>query len=188
MKAAGEYACITLYGARQTGKSTMVRTMFEDIEYVTLDNSRERTLAKQDPELFLESHGVPLIIDEIQKADALMEAIKIKIDEAKLNCVKTGESISLMYILTGSNTHEIRQKASETLAGRTAIIEVGSLSECEKRQIEGTALFPISRCLIAKKINLHPKTDLKCLKRYSKAVCRNTGSIIKTGLLSLKAI
>ncbi len=65
MKAAGEYACITLYGARQTGKSTMVRTMFEDIEYVTLDNSRERTLAKQDPELFLESHGTPVNATEI---------------------------------------------------------------------------------------------------------------------------
>ena len=84
LKAAGEFACITLYGARQTGKSTMVRTLFDNIEYVTLDSSRERALAKQDPELFLESHGIPLIIDEIQKADALMEAIKIKIDEEKL--------------------------------------------------------------------------------------------------------
>ncbi|MBQ5767777.1 MAG: ATP-binding protein [Clostridiales bacterium] len=142
LRAAGEFACITLYGARQTGKSTMVRTLFDNIEYVTLDSSRERALAKQDPELFLESHGTPLIIDEIQKADTLMEAIKIKIDEAKLNCVKNGENTGLMYILTGSNTHEIRQKASETLAGRTAIIEVGSLTECEKRQIEGEAFVP----------------------------------------------
>ena len=142
LKAADEFACVTLYGARQTGKSTMVRTMFENIEYVTMDNSRERTLAKQDPELFLESHGIPLIIDEIQKVESLMEAIKIKIDEAKLNAVKTGVKIGLMYILTGSNTHEIRQKASETLAGRTAIIEVGSLTECEKRQIEGEAFVP----------------------------------------------
>jgi len=37
LKAAGEFACITLYGARQTGKSTMVRTLFDNIEYVTLD-------------------------------------------------------------------------------------------------------------------------------------------------------
>ncbi|MBP5181238.1 MAG: ATP-binding protein [Clostridiales bacterium] len=168
MKAACEYACITLYGARQTGKSTMVRTMFEDIEYVTLDNSRERTLAKQDPELFLESHGTPLIIDEIQKADVLMEAIKIKIDEAKLNCVKTGESISLMYILTGSNTHEIRQKASETLAGRTAIIEVGSLSECEKRQIEGAAFVPDIGMLNSKKDKLASKNRFEVFEEIFK--------------------
>lgn len=168
LKAADEFACVTLYGARQTGKSTMVRTMFENIEYVTMDNSRERTLAKQDPELFLEAHGIPLIIDEIQKVDSLMEAIKIKIDEAKLNAVKTGERIGLMYILTGSNTHEIRQKASETLAGRTAIIEVGSLTECEKRQIEGEAFIPDIERIKSKKAKLVPKNRFEVFEEIFK--------------------
>ncbi len=81
---AGEYACITLYGARQTGKSTMVRKLFPDYEYVSLDNGRERMLATDDPGLFLDAHQTPVIIDEIQKATGLMEEIKIKIDEAKL--------------------------------------------------------------------------------------------------------
>ena len=75
-KAAEEFACITLYGARQTGKSTMVRMLFDGIEYVTLDQSRERLLASEDPELFLQSHAVPLVIDEIQKVPELMEALK----------------------------------------------------------------------------------------------------------------
>lgn len=168
LRAAGEFACITLYGARQTGKSTMVRTLFDNIEYVTLDSSRERALAKQDPELFLESHGTPLIIDEIQKADTLMEAIKIKIDEAKLNCVKNGENTGLMYILTGSNTHEIRQKASETLAGRTAIIEVGSLTECEKRQIEGEAFVPDIGIIKSKKTKLLAKNRYEVFEEIFK--------------------
>lgn len=168
LKAAGEFACITLYGARQTGKSTMVRTMFDHIEYVTLDNSRERALAKQDPELFLESHGMPLIIDEIQKADILMEAIKIRIDEAKLNGVKTGENIGLMYILTGSNTHEIRQQASETLAGRTAIIEVGSLTECEKRQVEGEAFVPDIKIIKRKQSKLSAKNRFEVFEEIFK--------------------
>lgn len=168
LRAAGEFACITLYGARQTGKSTMVRTIFNNIEYVTLDNSRERALAKQDPELFLESHGIPLIIDEIQKADALMEAIKIKIDEEKLNCVQNGKPVSLMYILTGSNTHEIRQKASETLAGRTAIIEVGSLTECEKRQIEGEAFVPDIEIIKSKKTKLLAKNRYEVFEEIFK--------------------
>ena len=168
LKAAGEFACITLYGARQTGKSTMVRTLFDNIEYVTLDSSRERALAKQDPELFLESHGTPLIIDEIQKADTLMEAIKIKIDEAKLNCVKNGENTGLMYILTGSNTHEIRQKASETLAGRTAIIEVGSLTECEKRQIEGEAFVPDIKIIKRKGSKLSAKNRYEVFEEIFK--------------------
>ena len=168
LKAAGEFACITLYGARQTGKSTMVRTLFDNIEYVTLDSSRERALAKQDPELFLESHGTPLIIDEIQKADTLMEAIKIKIDKEKLNCVKNGKPVSLMYILTGSNTHEIRQKASETLAGRTAIIEVGSLTECEKRQIEGEAFVPDIEIIKSKKTKLLAKNRYEVFEEIFK--------------------
>ena len=128
LESSNEFACITLYGARQTGKSTMVRNLFPDCEYVTLDNSRERLLATDDPELFLNAHGTPLIIDEIQKVPALMESIKIRIDEAKLRSVEIGSATGLMYILTGSNTHEIREKASETLAGRTAMIEVNSFS------------------------------------------------------------
>jgi predicted AAA+ superfamily ATPase len=146
----------------------MVRTLFDNIEYVTLDSSTERALAKQDPELFLESHGTPLIIDEIQKADTLMEAIKIKIDEAKLNCVKNGENTGLMYILTGSNTHEIRQKASETLAGRTAIIEVGSLTECEKRQIEGEAFVPDIEIIKSKKTKLLAKNRYEVFEEIFK--------------------
>ena len=75
VEAAKEYACITLFGARQTGKSTMIRNLFPEYEYVTLDSSKERILAADDPELFLSAHGMPLIIDEIQKAPGLMESI-----------------------------------------------------------------------------------------------------------------
>lgn len=139
---AKQFACITLYGARQTGKSTMVRNLFPEFEYVTLDDARERILAIDDPELFLASHDVPLIIDEIQKAPSLMENIKMKIDNAKLKQVQDGTPIPLMYVLTGSNTHEIREKASETLAGRTALIEVNSLSYVEKCKKIGSEFIP----------------------------------------------
>ena len=139
---AKQFACITLYGARQTGKYTMVRNLFPEFEYVTLDDARERILAIDDPELFLASHDVPLIIDEIQKAPSLMENIKMKIDNAKLKQVQDGTPIQLMYVLTGSNTHEIREKASETLAGRTALIEVNSLSYVEKCKKSGNEFIP----------------------------------------------
>ncbi len=139
---AKQFACITLYGARQTGKYTMVRNLFPEFEYVTLDDARERILAIDDPELFLASHNVPLIIDEIQKAPSLMENIKMKIDNAKLKQVQDGTPIQLMYVLTGSNTHEIREKASETLAGRTALIEVNSLSYVEKCKKSGNEFIP----------------------------------------------
>ncbi len=157
LQTADEYACITLFGARQTGKSTMVRNLFPTFEYVSLDKSKERGLAKEDPDLFLDSYDVPLIIDEIQKVPSLMESIKERVDEAKLKCVNEGTDISLMYILTGSNTHEIREKASETLAGRTALIEVNSLSECEKMKKAGNEFVPDIKILQAKQKELEPK-------------------------------
>ncbi len=156
-EAVKEYACITLYGARQTGKSTMIRNLFPGYEYITLDSSRERMLAADDPELFLGAHGTPLIIDEIQKAPGLMESIKIRIDEAKLQAVRSGETVPLMYILTGSNTHEIREKASETLAGRTALIEVSSFSESEKIRVSGGEFIPDIKLLMDKQTRLRPK-------------------------------
>ena len=151
-----EYACITLYGARQTGKSTMIRNLFDKYEYITLDSGKERELATSNPELFLQAHSTPLIIDEIQKAPGLMEEIKIRIDEEKFRCTSTGENLQLMYILTGSNTHEIHQKASETLAGRTAIIEVNSFSECEKTKTKGSAFVPDIEVLKEKEIKAEP--------------------------------
>lgn len=157
LKIAGEYACITLYGARQTGKSTMIRNLFPDYEYVTLDKSNERILASDDPELFLDSHGVPLIIDEIQKVPDLMEAIKIRIDEEKLKNVSEEKTLPLMYILTGSNTHEIRENASETLAGRTALIEVNSFSKCEKLKKTGDEFVPDIQILQAKQKEFKPE-------------------------------
>ena len=152
-----EYACITLYGARQTGKSTMIRNLFPEYEYVTMDSSKERILAKDDPDLFLSAHDMPLIIDEIQKAPRLMESIKERIDEVKLKRVNEGTPLTLMYILTGSNTHEIREKASETLAGRTALIEVNSLSECEKLKKEGNEFVPEIEVLKGKQSGLVAK-------------------------------
>ena len=156
-EATKEYACITLFGARQTGKSTMVRNLFPEFEYVTLDSSKERILATDDPELFLSAHGTPLIIDEIQKAPGLMESIKIRIDEAKFKRVKDDTPLPIMYILTGSNTLEIREKASESLAGRTALIEVSSFSECEKEKKQGNEFIPDVEIIKKKQKKLTPK-------------------------------
>ena len=149
--AAKDYAAITLYGARQTGKSTMVRNLFPQMEYVTLDNTKELDLAMRDPELFLDSHSIPVIIDEIQKAPEIFESIKIRIDNAKLNNLRSDKRNELMYILTGSNQHQIKQKATESLAGRTAIIEVNSLSYCEKTKKKGAAFVPDVDVLRGKK-------------------------------------
>ena len=146
----------------------MARNIFPEYEYVTLDNGRERVLASDDPELFLDAHSVPLIIDEIQKVPSLMEAIKIRIDETKLKNTNTGTSNRVMYILTGSNSHEIREKASETLAGRTAIIEVNSFSQPEKRKIVGHEFVPEIEILKKRQKNLGIRRNQRIYRLYKK--------------------
>ena len=62
------FPCIVIYGPRQVGKSTTVNEIFGDkYRKVTLDDTDDRLLAEQNPKLFLENYGYPLIIDEIQK-------------------------------------------------------------------------------------------------------------------------
>ena len=63
------FPSIVIYGPRQVGKSTLVNRLFGDsFPVVTLDDVDDRTLAQQNPKVFLDSYGWPLIIDEIQKA------------------------------------------------------------------------------------------------------------------------
>ncbi len=128
-KCSKEFACITIYGARQVGKSTVLDMVFENkYEKITLDDTRIKELAKNNPKLFLETYGWPLIIDEIQKAPELLSEIKIIIDKQKLYWNKNDLPYELMYILTGSNQFELQEVVSESLAGRTAILNMASLS------------------------------------------------------------
>ncbi|MCL2099858.1 MAG: AAA family ATPase [Oscillospiraceae bacterium] len=59
---------IVLTGARQVGKSTMLKTIYKDIRYITLNRPLTRESAKDNPSLFFEMNKPPVIIDEIQKA------------------------------------------------------------------------------------------------------------------------
>ncbi len=127
-----EYSCIVLTGARQVGKSTLINiNKPNDMKYVTLDDIDLLSLAKTDPKYFLEFHGVPLCIDEIQKAPNLLNYIKIKIDEHKLECMKKNIKNELLYVLTGSQQFSMMKEVSESLAGRVGILNLYSLSQNE---------------------------------------------------------
>jgi uncharacterized protein len=131
-----QYCCITIYGARQVGKSTMVDKLFPDnINYITLDDIEYRTKANEDPKTFLENFELPIIIDEVQKAYTLFDEIKIIIDKEKKDATKENRSPKLLFILTGSNRFELQSKVSESLAGRTAIFELTPLSLSEQNKI-----------------------------------------------------
>ena len=138
-----DFAAITIYGARQVGKSTMVENIFGSVmKSVTLDEIELRALANTNPKLFLETYPWPLIIDEIQKGTPLLEQIKIKIDEEKAKCLKENRKVPLMYVLAGSNQFELQQAVSESLAGRTAILSMSALANNEIEKTEGTFFNP----------------------------------------------
>lgn len=128
LKLQKHFASITIYGPRQVGKSTLIERLFPDVKYISLDDISVKDFALRDPKGFLKYYGTPLIIDEIQKAPALSQYIKIEIDEMKRKCLMNGEQISLLYILSGSNQFELQEAVTESLAGRTCIFNLSSLS------------------------------------------------------------
>lgn len=160
-----EYAAITIYGARQVGKSTVVDHIFgEDIPSVTLDDLNERALANDNPKLFLEAHPWPVIIDEIQKGTPLLEQIKIKIDDEKKDHLKENRNVPLMYILTGSNQFELQKAVAESLAGRTAILTMSSLANNEIEKMEGSIFNPDLDVIRKKYKGINPKKLYKTRK------------------------
>ena len=127
------FPVIVVAGARQTGKTTLVRHVAgtrEGITYITLDHPQIRNLARTDPELFLQQYPAPVIIDEIQYAPEILPYIKMRIDENR----SPGQ-----YFLTGSQMFRLMKNVSESLAGRAGILSLYGLSRAE---IQGADEIP----------------------------------------------
>lgn len=126
LKTSTFFKAILVTGARQVGKTTMLKHLAEgtDRTYVTMDNGMARDLAKRDPVLFFQTYKPPILIDEIQKAPELFEQIKVMCDETD----ERG-----LFWLTGSQQYKMMKKVKDTLAGRIGILELYSLSQREKQ-------------------------------------------------------
>lgn len=123
-----QFPIVMVYGQRQVGKSTMLHhIMDKNRKYVTLDNISARRLAEEDPELFFETYGSPLLIDEFQRVPSILLEMKRIVDEKKL----AGEKCEGMFWLTGSQKFKMMNNVSETLAGRVGILELAGLSDNE---------------------------------------------------------
>lgn len=143
LKVSQSFQVITLFGSRQVGKTTTADYLFGDeFSFVSLDDSDELALAQNSPKAFFESHPWPLIIDEIQKAVGLLSEIKRIVDKQRRIWMRNGEKRRLMYVLTGSNQFELQEGISESLAGRTAVINMAGLTQMEKRGVKGS-LFEV---------------------------------------------
>ncbi|MDR1491158.1 MAG: ATP-binding protein [Planctomycetaceae bacterium] len=110
------FPVILLTGMRQVGKSTLLEMLkTAGRKYVSLDSFDDRTLAKNNPALFIQRYEPPVMIDEIQYAPELFTAIKIHVDKNRQN----GQ-----FWLTGSQKFSLMKGIQESLAGRVAILEM----------------------------------------------------------------
>ena len=111
--------CTLVIGARQVGKSTLIRHEFTNYNRADFDDYLTRLQAKEEPKLFFLNNPSPLFIDEVQKEPAILEEIKRIVDESN----DRG-----MFILSGSQKLTLMKGVSESLAGRVSTCELNGLS------------------------------------------------------------
>ena len=117
-----EYFSVSIFGPRQCGKTTLAKTLFPSFSYANLEDMNVRSLAKNDPEEFFTRFPEPVIIDEIQRVPELLSTVQVRIDKNQ----KKGQ-----YLITGSQQISLKSSITQSLAGRTAIVQMLPLSISE---------------------------------------------------------
>ena len=120
---AAAFPVVVVSGARQVGKTTLLRHLFPGYDYVVFDASLDQEDARREPDLFLKNHPPPVVLDEIQYAPEVVAAIKRYVDRAPDTCGQ--------FLLTGSQQWQVLQRLSESLAGRSAFLDLYGFSQQE---------------------------------------------------------
>ena len=124
------FPVVTITGPRQSGKTTLARAIFTDKPYASLEDPDIRLFARDDPRSFLDRFPNGAILDEIQRCPELLSYLQSRIDE---------DGRMGLYILTGSQQFGLLSKISQSLAGRTAFIELLPFS---LQELKGAGLSP----------------------------------------------
>ena len=128
---AGQYPVLTLTGPRQSGKTTLAKSVFPDKPYVSLEDPDVRQFAQNDPRGLLANYPDGVILDEIQRAPLLPSYLQTLVDQAPQ---------AARYVLTGSQQFELMTQVSQSLAGRTAILRLLPFTLAETRTLRPTPL------------------------------------------------
>ena len=118
---------VSILGARQCGKSTLVEYLYPNINFVSLKTDFMATEANTNPDSFIKGLKIPSFIDEVQKAPKIFGSIQEMVDK---------NNYYSQFILSGSNKQKLDEKIKESLSGRTSIIELNGLS---LREIKGVS-------------------------------------------------
>ena len=124
---AKKFKAIAVTGARQSGKTTLVKEVFKDKPYVSLENPDIRNFALQDPRGFLQTYPKGAILDEVQRVPELFSYLQEILDNSKTKG---------LFILTGSNNFLLQQNISQTLAGRIGYINLLPFSVSELQSVK----------------------------------------------------
>lgn len=123
---ADSYPVVAVTGPRQSGKTTLVRSLFKDKTYISLEDLDQQAFAKEDPKSFLTQTNKALVIDEIQNCPSLFSYIQGIVDRSR----KAGQ-----FIVTGSSQFGLLSGISQSLAGRVGLLELLPFSLAEVRKI-----------------------------------------------------
>lgn len=110
-----KFPVLAVTGPRQSGKTTLLREIFSDYRYVSLENPNTRSFATEDPIGFLNQYDKKVIFDEAQRVPELFSYIQSRVDESK---------IMGQYILSGSQNFHLFNSITQTLAGRVALFKL----------------------------------------------------------------
>ena len=144
--------CLLLTGARQVGKSTLVKHVFPEFHRANFDDRLTRLQAREEPKLFFLNNPRPLFIDEVQKENSILEEIKQIVDDSD----QRGE-----FILSDSQKLELMKGVSESLAGRVSVMELTGLSLREIKGISFNRHFiPSEEYLREREKELRPYSNI----------------------------
>lgn len=118
-KSTESFKAVLLTGARQTGKSTLLRRLFPDWKEITFDDQFLEDQARENPDMFLTLNAPPIMMDEVQRVPELFRYLKMACDRND----RKG-----LFLLSGSQPFRLMELASDSLAGRVSVIELAPLS------------------------------------------------------------
>lgn len=117
-----EYPVVTILGPRQSGKTTLSRLALPDYHYINLEQPDQRQFALDDPKAFMDRLPNQVILDEIQRVPELLSYIQVAVDASSGNG---------RFVLTGSHQLQLREAIGQSLAGRTALLNLLPFSIAE---------------------------------------------------------
>ena len=149
---------VLITGARQVGKTTVCGMLSKEsgIPYVTLADAEKRRMASTDPEMFIKVHGYPLIIDEIQYAPQLFEAIESVVDRERF----TDPDAHGLFILTGSQRYRLMEGISQTMSGRVGMVDMQTVSLSEEYGLSERPFTVSPESAFARKKEIANGTDI----------------------------